>query len=1681
MPGKRSGMASTSTDSNDSHHRKAGKGVSFEGSGNDAHPGGHGRKHGHAKKLDKEKKEASMKAEQLIHQDTFDMEDLYHMLEGQGNGPFQKPIVGDLFGVNDSMNANSILGMMYHSRIQEGEIEQLKRLGKDGVQQDTATVDKKGLGVEDPASYFEDGSDEEEENIEILNSRQQLALTIRNWSATEENDDHLLDEGAVHALIGLAGMDDNFIKSCCATALCNLSSRKKNREKLLGIGSASGIVQIAMATRNWKIAKLCAYTFSYLSMYEGGEAIMAGSQVAITLQTLLPLKGYRLLPLIGQTLYNLTCVEDPYKNVERSIKYLTAIMSLPSAQAAPEYCLWLMKSLVNCCRYSWVRKTIIEDGALPAILSVLTTTDDRQNKEEIMFLAATCMHMMSETAGCRIEMIQKGGLDILKTILAHADDGTMTVTMKALHNIMKYPTLSQSAFELCCDIACTACRISEDLVVLEYVSACLYQLAEQSMRGNIALADEVMGLLPKLISSEKPLTQYFAISAAGDLFFMKGTSAEKLESLIKNVIEKGSVLVDEDAVEGLLVALAKLSQDDFSMAILEKNNLFLGMLTLLLDLSSKCSTYGADRTVGIAICRITLRVKETDITVAVKKRISVTLVAILTKSHNLLVLGNTIAAMRALGDAGLCRKELLDASIEAGGGLFSRLASIVKEHGAGDETLSRNCCALLAGSSFLPESHEGLSADDVMETLFLTTRSDDVVTRELVAITLCNMTTSAGAAERLIRTGVCEIIATLSGATSESVQELCAKCICNLTCAHALHDEIISHGILQTILLIALVRTVKDKTKLVCARAVMNLMSDGTIEALKSAGAIRVFASIAAVPDTHINDQCAQGFLIFTTTAMRREDICSRKAVLQALFLMVKSPSAHCRITVGRTVCNLLSCSRSQRHAIHAGALHVVKIVSTMEYPILREAAARVIINLLQQPALHGILLKSSPIVPILSFIMQRAEGDDDTSDAEGGGGRTIFEYSVAAMSCACQMKQFRMNVIEESGAASLVRACMDGKVSSVEIATEVIRSFTLLTYEDGSAEALIDSHVLLALHILYRKGLVTPDSAEMIAIIVRNMSIERKVHDKLLEMGGFLLFRALSEPLTDKSVVFARACTIFAEEVCARAEYHASLVEQGLVGLIHEVVLPSGPAEYAKLFPVSEGSSYHSLQHNRSYTMLAEEKSAYPLSLSSIDIRRITHALCDLSTSPSARDAIVDGEFGRLVKKCMDSGKVDATCRYNITVCSRNLASSKQCREKLISAGLVETLLGISKSSMEDSDRAKREEDPSHDPVQARDTQEACTVALGYLSEITRVVTGDVTALLNLKASREAQEATKASATASKEAAAADEGKGSEAGDGTGASGDSEAKEDGLADGALITSDSGVTAADIAAAGDYANEARNARSAGTNSSGGGSRPGSSSKRSLKGMIKDGLLKGKNKQLVNQGFVIEGGVKVDHIGDVASKGGRSQKGEKGPHRLHNIMAALSDSDSHDMVSENSEKLELSMMQRDYDEFSYKTYDNSGKFTTEKGGQASKSTVQLDLPRISTDKAAEGAADNHHGESVASKAAALSQVDISEKSLPKDVSQQAVSTHDATVVAREEEEDEGYSSSNRDSRFNSRSATPVAQGPEEDANSSPAQLRTSQKMGKKGSRSKLEAKKVIPQAGAAWKGMQGDHV
>ena len=127
----------------------------------------------------------------------------------------------------------------------------------------------------------------------------------------------------------------------------------------------------------------------------------------------------------------------------------------------------------------------------------------------------------------------------------------------------------------------------------------------------------------------------------------------------------------------------------------------------------------------------------------------------------------------------------------------------------------------------------------------------------------------------------------LSGTTNELIQELCAKCICNVTYSIKHHKQLIKRGLLQLIMVISLVRTISPITKQLCARALLNLLTDDNLPALKEASAIRIFGTLSYVDNIPTQNICARGFLIFTATEDRRLSLKDRPAIMHALFSMV--------------------------------------------------------------------------------------------------------------------------------------------------------------------------------------------------------------------------------------------------------------------------------------------------------------------------------------------------------------------------------------------------------------------------------------------------------------------------------------------------------------------------------------------------------------------------------------------------------------------------------------------------------------------------------------------------------------------------------------------------------------------------------------------------------------------------
>lgn len=158
---------------------------------------------------------------------------------------FKKNIVGDLFG--SSHGDHSLAGFMYRSRVHEKlDASKSSTLEK---KEESLQMDSEVTTTEVVES--ESDSDQDTQQLKNMNPKQQLALTIKNWSSFPENDEHIIKEGAVYALIALSHMDDSTIRKCCASSFYHLSLRERNREELLSIGTTAGVITLAMQARSW--------------------------------------------------------------------------------------------------------------------------------------------------------------------------------------------------------------------------------------------------------------------------------------------------------------------------------------------------------------------------------------------------------------------------------------------------------------------------------------------------------------------------------------------------------------------------------------------------------------------------------------------------------------------------------------------------------------------------------------------------------------------------------------------------------------------------------------------------------------------------------------------------------------------------------------------------------------------------------------------------------------------------------------------------------------------------------------------------------------------------------------------------------------------------------------------------------------------------------------------------------------------------------------------------------------------------------------------------------------------------------------------------------------------------------------------------------------------------------------
>jgi hypothetical protein len=312
---------------------------------------------------------------------------------------------------------------------------------------------------------------------------------------------------------------------------------------------------------------------------------------------------------------------------------------------------------------------------------------------------------------------------------------------------------------------------------------------------------------------------------------------------------------------------------------------------------------------------------------------------------------------------------------------------------------------------------------------------------------------------------------------------------------------------------------------------------------------------------------CSKGFYLLSLTESGRTLLFERPAVMQSAFKMIKCKSARTRVNLGSAVCNMLVCPITRRGMIACGALPVLKMIATMDFQLLREAVARAIVSLAQDPTLHFQMSKE-PVVSILVTVMHSSNG-------------YTFDCALFALSCLAPSPFFQPTLMRYGVDAS-VAAILSGKVQSAGIAEEIFRSacavlrvynaeessFSMTKHEreninqhaaDGVSWAVSTwDTFLLSAQVVYKAGLCNQDCALLLVCSLSELAKQKTFRQSLLNKGGFVMLQELVSELLDKfeTVSLPHMVVGFLTSMVEESDMHEELLQQGLFTLLRSLCL---------------------------------------------------------------------------------------------------------------------------------------------------------------------------------------------------------------------------------------------------------------------------------------------------------------------------------------------------------------------------------------------------------------------------------------------------------------------------------------------------------------------------------------------
>jgi hypothetical protein len=679
------------------------------------------------------------------------------------------------------------------------------------------------------------------------------------------------------------------LRRFCASAFSSLSCEPLVRYRMIDQGVFTAIIALS-TTSSRSVKAACCRALCNLCCFEGSEyrAVKEGAPYALVqISSICPEN----ILICLTTLLNLSCVTDKYARIEEVTDALLHFFSMPISE---EEQILILSAFCNLSSLRNNQLRLVEDGILRVVEKSAKSTSI-----PLRAIASKILRNLTSDARTRGKLMDQY---VLTTLMNMARDDVETVRMSCVH----------AFYNLSRDNACREKIVTGNAVgviirmsIEKMSNVDMGRTAAKTLRilcGDKVLANKLVGdgivkALMSLIRTDDGLIRKYCAESICSLF--------QNESVLARLIEQGAVNVvvslsqnDFDEVTGQLCAFAlfQLSSSDLCPVHLMAN----GILPCLIRLCQSPSTK-TKRFCGAALWSMTIK-KRMDSSGAYVKSLDVSsaipvLVHMLRTEDEEAIKVDCASALYNLADV----DDNCDSMLHAGA-----LIPVVNLTKRDYLQTKIKCAAILSRLSCHDKYYREFASEPVLEVLLKLSCLEHALTQRRVVIAVSNLSQFPELRTMLLKLRATEYIISLASKPDEHIRRGCAAIICNMSFEEGSEAAMIKAGVVSTLLITALVTSDQLQTKLICAKALVNLMYDPQSYAkMVEERVIWGLGNLTRLDDTDILNMCAKA-LCNLSCDYARQMLSSSSTVTSIMKLITQEGNVELQRYSGRILTNIL-------------------------------------------------------------------------------------------------------------------------------------------------------------------------------------------------------------------------------------------------------------------------------------------------------------------------------------------------------------------------------------------------------------------------------------------------------------------------------------------------------------------------------------------------------------------------------------------------------------------------------------------------------------------------------------------------------------------------------------------------------------------------------------------------------